>query len=294
MVDFEWYRSFAAIYKHNSVSEAAKARMMTQPAMSQHLAALEAEAGEPLFARTGRKIVPTERGKMLYSQVAPLVEGLEETAMSFRKAASPLLKTVRIGAAHEFFREAILPRITEFRANTVCSLGTAEHLLELLREDKTDLIVTSKKIPVPGIEYEKLREERFVVIAPNGIEAPDEVGPKGRERWLARQDWLSYGLELPIIRRFWREHFRKRPQIRPIHVIPDLRMLLEAVEAGAGLTLMPTYLLEASPSGKVRAIYEDMSVRNELFFAYQSKNKNMPEIRDAMEIIRERRSEGRD
>lgn len=63
MVDFEWYRSFCTIYKHNSVSEAAKARMMTQPAMSQHLAALEAEVGEDLFIRTSRKMFPTERGR---------------------------------------------------------------------------------------------------------------------------------------------------------------------------------------------------------------------------------------
>ncbi|MGK4301762.1 helix-turn-helix domain-containing protein, partial [Klebsiella pneumoniae] len=60
LVDFEWYRSFCAIYKHLSLSEAAKSRIMTQPAMSQHLAALEAEVGEALFIRTSRKIVPTE------------------------------------------------------------------------------------------------------------------------------------------------------------------------------------------------------------------------------------------
>lgn len=55
MVDFEWYRSFVSIYKHGSVSEAARTRMMTQPAMSQHLASLEAEVGEPLFTRAPRK-----------------------------------------------------------------------------------------------------------------------------------------------------------------------------------------------------------------------------------------------
>lgn len=49
MVDFEWYRSFICIFKHNSVSLAAKARIMTQPALSQHLAFLEAEVGELLF-----------------------------------------------------------------------------------------------------------------------------------------------------------------------------------------------------------------------------------------------------
>lgn len=63
MVNFEWYRSFIAIYKNNSVSQAAKIRIMTQPAMSQHLASLEAEVGEQLFTRASRKLVPTERGK---------------------------------------------------------------------------------------------------------------------------------------------------------------------------------------------------------------------------------------
>ena len=40
---------------------------MTQSAMSQHLAALEAETGEALFTRNPRRMVPTERGKELYS-----------------------------------------------------------------------------------------------------------------------------------------------------------------------------------------------------------------------------------
>ncbi|WP_419178458.1 LysR family transcriptional regulator [Brevibacillus brevis] len=71
MVDFEWYRSFISIYKHSSVSEAARTRMMTQPATSQHLASLEAEVGEPLFTRAPRKMIPTERGKALYTQVVP-------------------------------------------------------------------------------------------------------------------------------------------------------------------------------------------------------------------------------
>jgi DNA-binding transcriptional LysR family regulator len=64
--DFEWYRSFISIYKHLSVSATAIARILTQPAMSQHLAALEAEVGEPLFIRAPRKMIPTNKGKELF------------------------------------------------------------------------------------------------------------------------------------------------------------------------------------------------------------------------------------
>ena len=51
MADLNWYRNFLAVYRLGSVSGAAKARNLTQPAVSQQLGALEASVGEPLFVR---------------------------------------------------------------------------------------------------------------------------------------------------------------------------------------------------------------------------------------------------
>jgi DNA-binding transcriptional LysR family regulator len=56
---------------------------MTQPAMSQHLAGLEAEIGESLFTRTSRNMKPKEKGKELYTLLAPLIGSLEETTIGF-------------------------------------------------------------------------------------------------------------------------------------------------------------------------------------------------------------------
>lgn len=74
MADFEWFRSFVAVYRSGSVSGAAAVRHLSQPAISQHIAALEAEVGAPLFERHPRGMVPTKRGNELYSQVAPAVD----------------------------------------------------------------------------------------------------------------------------------------------------------------------------------------------------------------------------
>ncbi|QWU17884.1 DNA-binding transcriptional regulator, LysR family [Paenibacillus sophorae] len=287
MVDFEWYRSFCMIYKHNSVSEAAKARIMTQPAMSQHLASLEAEVGEVLFVRTSRKMFPTERGKELYSQLAPLIESLEETTMSFRAASLPTLTVIKIGAAHEFYTEKILPQLHKFNMSTITNLGTADQLVELLKEDKLDLIITSKRYQAQGIEYLKLMDEEFVIVAPSDCEIPDTDYLESLERWLSSQNWISYGLELPIIRRIWREHFKKRPQIRPIHIIPDLHLILKAIENGAGLSVIPTYLLRNSANEKTKVICEDLKVKNELYLAYKLKHKHLPQIHEMMTVIRE-------
>ncbi|MNO71417.1 HTH-type transcriptional regulator YjiE [compost metagenome] len=287
MADFEWYRSFCTIYKHNSVSEAAKTRMMTQPAMSQHLAALEAEVGETLFNRTARKMLPTERGKELYSQLAPLIESLEEATMNFRTASLPTLTVIKLGVAHEFYTEIILPQLHEYDFRTITHFGTADELLDMLKEDKVDIIITSQKVQTPGIEYLKLMDEEFSIVAPHHYVIPETDDLEARERWLSAQPWMSYGLELPIIRRIWREHFNKRPQIKPVHIIPNLHMILKAIGNGAGLSVITTYLTDEASRVNTKEIYEDLKVKNELFFAYKLKHKHLPQIREIMAVIRE-------
>lgn len=288
MVDFEWYRSFIAIYKHNSVSEAAKSRIMTQPAMSQHLASLEAEVGEQLFSRAKRSLTPTERGKQLYSQLAPLIESLEEATMELKSPLPPTLKVMRVGASPAMFIERILKQLSRPDLSIISHLGTADELLELLKEDRVDLILTSKKLLSPGIEYVRFMDETFVVVAPAGTDVPNTVKLKEREQWLSEQRWISYGLELPIIRRYWREHFKKRPLIKPVHIIPSLHLILCAIEEGAGLSLLPTYILEHFKQNEQRweFVFADMVIHNELLIGYKSKNKHSLEIKEFMETIK--------
>lgn len=288
MASFEWYRSFISIYKHSSVSEAAKTRMMTQPAMSQHLAALEAEVGEPLFTRASRKMVPTERGKELYTQLVPLIESLEETTLSFKAVSSPTLPIVKIGTAQEFFRERIAPYLGSFNMRVLAYYGFAAYILELLMEDKVDIIVTSQKFSAPGVEYLHYVEEEFVVVAPYYYDdEPDSNDLKLLEAWLCSQTWLSYGLELPIIRRFWRENFQKRPQMKPEHVLPDLHIILSAIEHGAGISLLPTYMLaNALQTNKVKIICEPYKVTNDLYLAYKIKNRNIPNLKMMIEALK--------
>ncbi|ACT03686.1 LysR family transcriptional regulator [Paenibacillus sp. JDR-2] len=285
MVDFEWYRSFIAIYKHHSVSEAAKTRMMTQPAMSQHLAALEAEVGEALFTRVSRRLAVTERGKELYSRVAPLVESLEETTAGLKSTSLPNNKVFRIGLSLEYFQELFLPKVTNSGMCSVSYFGTADQLLELLKEDQVELIITPKKFIVPGIEYELLMEETFTIITPASLEIPDLRHPKEIEEWLSEQRWISYGLELPIIRRLWREHFKRRPLIKPKHVIPNLHAVIRAVEMGAGISVIPTYLLEHSKAG-IHTCFDNLTVTNDLLIGYKSKHKHLPELQEIISIIR--------
>lgn len=284
MVDFEWYRSFISIYKHNSVSEAARTRMMTQPAMSQHLAALEAEVGESLFTRAHRKMIPTERGKTLYTQVVPLIEALEEATHTLKTNALTSLPVLRIGSAYEFFRENIAPHIGSYQMRIIAYLGVASKLLDWLLEEKVDIIIMSQKLAAPGIEYIPYMQEEFAVVAPPDYVEPSFSDKESFEAWLCSQPWISYDLDLPIIRRFWREHFQKRPQTHPTHVVPDLHSVLKAIEHGAGISLLPTFMLNDHLfRNKVKIMYPSYTVHNDLYMAYQMKNRNSTQLKTWIE-----------
>ena len=85
MINFEWYRSSIEVYRVRTVSGAAQVLHLTQPAVSQHLAARESALGNPLFQRTPRRIVPTEAGQRLDTQIA----GAMRNSKQFRTKTQP-------------------------------------------------------------------------------------------------------------------------------------------------------------------------------------------------------------
>jgi hypothetical protein len=66
--------AFEAAARHRSFSAAATAHGTSQPAVSQRIAAFEADSGTPLFRRTPRGVQPTPEGADLF---AALQEGLD-------------------------------------------------------------------------------------------------------------------------------------------------------------------------------------------------------------------------
>jgi DNA-binding transcriptional LysR family regulator len=64
-------RAFCQTARLGSVSRAAEALYVSQPAITQQLQALERELGVRLFERSGRRLVPTREGEALYALARP-------------------------------------------------------------------------------------------------------------------------------------------------------------------------------------------------------------------------------
>lgn len=69
---------FKAVCEETSFSKAAEKLHVTQPAVSQAVALLEAEAGSPLLERIGKKVSVTESGRLFALKVSELIEKYKE------------------------------------------------------------------------------------------------------------------------------------------------------------------------------------------------------------------------
>jgi len=77
-------RAFCQAARLGSISRAAEALFLSQPAVTLQLQALERDLQVRLFERGGRRMTLTREGTALYELARPLVEGLDGLEGEFR------------------------------------------------------------------------------------------------------------------------------------------------------------------------------------------------------------------
>ena len=197
-------RAFCQTVRLGSVSRAADALFVSQPAITLQLQALERDLGMPLLERNGRRLAPTREGEILYEMALPLVEQLDGLEAAFRERVQGLDAGELKIAANSSTILYLLPRIVEaFRAhhpevrltlhNVVASEGT-----DLLREDAVDLVVGTLLDVPADLSYEGAYRFEQRLIAPPGH-------PLLRKARLELADLAAHPLILPPKRQItWR------------------------------------------------------------------------------------------
>ncbi len=189
-------RAFCQTVRLGSVSRAAEALFVSQPAISLQLQALERELGVGLFERSGRRLAPTREGQLLYELAQPLVESLDGLEAGFREKVRGLDAGELNIAANSSTILYLLPRIVElFRTqhpdvrltlhNAVSADGT-----DLLRSDAVDLAVGSMLDVPADLSYAPVYRFEPLLIAPPGH-------PLITQRNLKLEDLSPHGLILP-------------------------------------------------------------------------------------------------
>lgn len=289
MVNLEWYRTFKAIYQHGTLTRAAQELMISQPNMSIQLASLESYIGQQLFVRLPRKMMPTEYGKQLYTQIVESIDNLERVEMEFKRTVLNKAPSIRFGTPAELFNNYLAEHIGQ-QSNLHLSVeyGLADNLTDKLINNELDLaIITRLSKADEQITYEPLVTESFMIVCNTETDSSefdalvDSENIVNIEKWLKTKKWYGYSSDLALIRRFWRENFKKRPVLKLHATIPDNDAILKAVSNSDGLSVSSDLIAgKALDKGDVKILWKGFAnATNTLYLAY-NKNKIQPQYVD--------------
>ncbi len=109
-------RAVAEVIASGSVSVAAERLFLSQPAVTKQIRALEAELGQRLFARVGRRVQPTPEAHRLLPRVEALIRGMENLRLAAPAPSSRQISGyLRVGCGTVFAQTQLPPVVAEYR-----------------------------------------------------------------------------------------------------------------------------------------------------------------------------------
>lgn len=286
MINLEWYRTFKAVYKTGTLTSAAEVLFISQPGVSLHLSSLENYVGYKLFDRTGRKMVPTEKGKVLYNFIIEALTKLEEAEKNFQRSTEKNTPTISVGMCFETFQITLEQYISTLPFNVIIQFGEYPEMVESLEKGILDLIITPQMVVKNTIEYQAFSSETIVLVGGSEIDNLEFNSIENRESleeielWLKQQKWYGTTGDMEHLRRFWQLNFNKHPDFRPNYIVPNINSIVRCLSSGKGLAVVPDFLCrEAIENGLIKLIWEGKTpLKNILYFATRKKTMYQEEI----------------
>jgi DNA-binding transcriptional LysR family regulator len=166
---------FRMIMHCGTLTGAAQALNVSQPALSQILQHTEDELGFPLFERRRGRLVPTPEALDLHPDVERLFTDLE----SLRRHAADLkqgrIGTIRLAASSPPSLSLVPEALRHFRAahprvRLQSFVASAEMMIPMILRGEAGLGIAMTDEPVTGLKHETIGQTRIVCVMPEGHE----------------------------------------------------------------------------------------------------------------------------
>lgn len=211
---------FRTIMRCGTLTGAARALNVSQPALSQSLLHTEDELGIMLFQRVKGRLVPTPEAKLLFPEADRLFRELENLRRFARDLRYGKAGLVRLAASTPPSLSIVPRALATFRAvrpgvQLRSYVVPAAVIAEMLVRGEADIGVAMNDQPTPLLETELVGRSEVVCLmqAEHRLAERSMIGPQD----LARETLISYRADslpaLLIERRLAEEGARLRPDV---------------------------------------------------------------------------------
>jgi DNA-binding transcriptional LysR family regulator len=299
-MNLEHLRTLIAIVEHGSLSAAARARRVSQPAITKQVQRMEAEMGLALLVRGPRRQVQlTPAGERLLAfsrETLARLEALEQELAGLKSMGHGHLLLAASTIPGEYL---LPPLLAAFRAEyphvevQMTISDTAEVATRLLA-DEADVGVIGSTLREPGLRLERLVSDEIVLAVP-----PDHPFA-GRER-VAVEELRGQ----PMILREEGSGTRRSvesalvragaslPRDNVVLTLGSTQAILQAVAQGLGLGFVSARASwQAQADGRLACVgLDDVDLRRGLYLAYLPQRAGDPLVTRFLDFVRSRLAE---
>lgn len=171
-LDLNLLHVFDTIYREGSLTRAAKALHLTQPAISHSLARLRDQFDDPLFVRQGNQMVPTPLARRFLETMRPGLTQIQSAVNQFHSFDPASQRKTYTLALRDILESTFLPslmaKLEDYPELEISSQRVTRREMETqLAAGKLDFAV-DVLLPISDqTAHELLRQDRLVVLARN-------------------------------------------------------------------------------------------------------------------------------
>lgn len=282
---------FVRIVEIGSLSRAAQALHVAQPALSQQMNRLEEELGVKLLLRSVRGVTPTEAGLAVYRQAQAILKQVDDTRLVALEASEGPAGTVTLGLPWTVSTPLGMPLLQQVKARLPAVRleiigGPSPVLASLLAEGKLELTVVFDDQASSGLEMRPvLNEPLYFIGPPNTLDSSRKMSIQEVAArpllLLSRPNSIRERIEKALAEADLRAHVAAE--------INDAGLLLAAVKAGLGYSVVPACgVAEAQRSLEVDSVLlEDKTLRRTAFLCTSRLHTMSLAARHVYEILLE-------
>jgi molybdate transport repressor ModE-like protein len=293
MIDVRRLRVLRALSDHGTVAAAAQALHLTPSAVSQQLAALEREVGQPIVERRGRGVVLTGAAQVLLEHAHALFAQLERAEADVAAHARGELGTVVVGAFPTALQTIAAPAaraLADAHPDLRVELHDVEspHCFAALAEEAIDVAISmeSASAPAPGdprYARRALLDDPLDAVLPAGhaLAGRDAVALEA----LAAETWLgpSPGTSCHEVTLAGCAAAGFTPRL--VHRTNDFPALMTFVAAGLGVALVPRLAQGHVPDGAVVVPLRGTPPARRVFAATRRGSEARPTIAAVLDAL---------
>lgn len=240
---------FCSVVDEGSISQAARIKYVSQPAVTNQIRQLENHYGTDLFNRSEGRLLLTEAGRKLYPFAKEMVDHLQRSEEAVKSIRKEYESTLHIGASLTI-GEYFLPRTLGAFQRTYnvgqmsVSIGSTPDIVTKLTDLEIDLALVEGVVENQECTTFKYGEDELILVVPSNHRWAKQEEIELEEMTEERMIWREENAGIrKIIEKELSKHRVSMNRTNQVE-LGSTQAIKSAVESGLGFSILPKLSVE--------------------------------------------------